>query len=147
MPSSTHDAPTTQPGAVGEADQPSKKMKVLVSKPPSSATIVIPVMTAPRKETPALTVREKEAAPHGEGSSRRRDKAMSWPRSMRDLCMVRAHSRDEPFLAQEIVDLPELSGHIRLKLAGPHRGWCRCTSCSTEAPLPPTSEGGLHHSF
>ncbi|RWV96696.1 hypothetical protein GW17_00040570 [Ensete ventricosum] len=106
MPSSTHDAPTTQPGVVGEADQPSKKMKVLVSKPPSSATIVIPVMTAPRKETPALTIREKEAAPHGEGSR-----------------------------------------HIRLKLAGPHRGWCQCTSCSTEAPLPPTSEGGLHHSF
>ncbi|RWW87592.1 hypothetical protein BHE74_00003565 [Ensete ventricosum] len=67
-------------------------------------------MVAPRKETLVPTVLEKEATPCMEGSNKRRDKAVSRPRSMRDLSRVKAQSRDEPFLVQEIVDLPKLSG-------------------------------------
>ncbi|RWW67070.1 hypothetical protein BHE74_00025511 [Ensete ventricosum] len=54
--------------------------------------------------------------PHGEGSNRWRDKAVSQPRSMRDLCRVRAHSQNEPFLTQEIADLPEVSGEGPLEV-------------------------------
>ncbi|RZS15277.1 hypothetical protein BHM03_00047089 [Ensete ventricosum] len=54
--------------------------------------------------------------PHGEGSNRWRDKAVSRPRSMRDLCRVRAHSQNEPFLTQEIADLPEVSGEGPLEV-------------------------------
>ncbi|RWW69348.1 hypothetical protein BHE74_00023062 [Ensete ventricosum] len=57
----------------------------------------------PRKATPSEALR-------GEGSSRWRDKIVSWPRSMRDLCRVRARSKDEPFLAQEMIDLPAMFG-------------------------------------
>ncbi|RRT80761.1 hypothetical protein B296_00003242 [Ensete ventricosum] len=59
-------------------------------------------MVNPKKESPP-------EAPHMEGSSRRRDKTISWPRSMRYLYRVRAHSHNKPFLAQEIADLPKMS--------------------------------------
>ncbi|RRT75031.1 hypothetical protein B296_00030129 [Ensete ventricosum] len=60
-------------------------------------------------DRPRLAVPNKEAAPHGEGRSKHRDKATSRPQSIRDLYRVRARSRDEPFLAQEIVNLLEQS--------------------------------------
>ncbi|RWV91303.1 hypothetical protein GW17_00046417 [Ensete ventricosum] len=80
------------------------------SKLPTKAALTVPAMVAPRKETLVPTVLEKEATPCMEGSNKRRDKAVSRPRSMRDLSRVKAQSRDEPFLVQEIVDLPKLSG-------------------------------------
>ncbi|RRT68242.1 hypothetical protein B296_00035753 [Ensete ventricosum] len=54
--------------------------------------------------------------PHGEGSNRWRDKAVSRPRSIRDLCRVKAHSQNEPFLTREITDLPEMYGEGPLEV-------------------------------
>ncbi|RZS28710.1 hypothetical protein BHM03_00062347 [Ensete ventricosum] len=68
-------------------------------------------MITNRKETHVVVAPRKAAPPKvpcGEGRSRHWDKAMSLPQSMCDLCHVWAHSRDEPFLAQEMADLPEL---------------------------------------
>ncbi|RWV91106.1 hypothetical protein GW17_00046634, partial [Ensete ventricosum] len=63
-------APTAQPDAIEEVEWPVKKMKVLVTKPPTNVAPVVPAAIALRKETLAPTVFEKEAAPHGEGSSK-----------------------------------------------------------------------------
>ncbi|RRT72801.1 hypothetical protein B296_00034118 [Ensete ventricosum] len=73
-----------------------------------------------RKETPAVAAPKKVAPPEApcrEGSSRYWDKAVSLPQSICDLYCVWARSRDEPFFAQEMVDLPRLSGE------GPLEAW------------------------
>ncbi|RWW88078.1 hypothetical protein BHE74_00003060 [Ensete ventricosum] len=61
-------------GPTRGADPPAKKTKVLVSKeaPHKDA----PPTVTPKKANPTLPPSE---APHGEGSSRRRDKAIYWP--------------------------------------------------------------------
>ncbi|RWW77630.1 hypothetical protein BHE74_00014194 [Ensete ventricosum] len=86
-----------------------KKMKVLMSKegPRKDA----PPAVTPRKATP-------QGAPRKEGSSRQRDKVVSWPRYMRDLCKVRAQSYNEPFLTWEMTDLRSCLGSACSKLAG-----------------------------
>ncbi|RZS08003.1 hypothetical protein BHM03_00038931 [Ensete ventricosum] len=88
---------------------PVKKMKVLMSKegPRKDA----PPAVTPRKATPL-------GAPRKEGSSRQRDKVVSWPRYMRDLCKVRAQSYNEPFLTWEMTDLRSCLGSACSKLAG-----------------------------
>lgn len=59
-----------------------------------------PTQVAPRKEAPSKASR-------GEGSNKPQD--ISRPRSMRDLCKVKARLKDEPFYALEIADLPTSS--------------------------------------
>ncbi|RWV82763.1 hypothetical protein GW17_00055707, partial [Ensete ventricosum] len=91
----------TQASATREANPPTKKTRVLVSKeaPRKDGPLVI----APRKATP-------QEAPREEENSKWRDKAVSRPWSTRDLYGVRAHSQSKPFLAQEIADLPKMFG-------------------------------------
>ncbi|RWW10083.1 hypothetical protein GW17_00026393 [Ensete ventricosum] len=97
--------------ATRKAKHPVKKIKMLVSKDVPCKNVASSI--TPRKAVPP-------EAPRGEGSSRQKDKAMSRPRSMRDLCRVRVRSQNESFLAREMVDLSELSGRVGSKLAGPH---------------------------
>ncbi|RRT54460.1 hypothetical protein B296_00042633 [Ensete ventricosum] len=52
----------------------------------------------------------------GEGSSRKKDKGVARPRSIRDLCRVKAWVPDEPYMAREIVELLELVGDSPLKV-------------------------------
>ncbi|RWW46784.1 hypothetical protein BHE74_00047266 [Ensete ventricosum] len=44
----------------------------------------------------------------GEGSSRKKDKGVARPRSMRDFCQVKAWVLDKPYMALEIAGLPKL---------------------------------------
>ncbi|RWW87639.1 hypothetical protein BHE74_00003527 [Ensete ventricosum] len=77
-PSSSCAAPTAQSSAIDKTEWPSKKVKVLVSKPPFSAAHVALAMTTPCKGPPASIVPEKEAPSKvspKEGSSRHRDKS------------------------------------------------------------------------
>ncbi|RWW59285.1 hypothetical protein BHE74_00033790 [Ensete ventricosum] len=65
---------------------------------------------APCKEAPVALASNKMPTlevPRGEGSSRQKYNVNLRARSMRDLCRVRAHSLNEPFLAQEIARLPK----------------------------------------
>ncbi|RWV90463.1 hypothetical protein GW17_00047328 [Ensete ventricosum] len=82
-------------------DEAEQVTKVLVSKD-TPRKDALPA-AAPKMATPT-------EAPRWEGSSRWRDKAVSRPRSIRDLYRVRARSQNEPFLAQEMADLPKMSG-------------------------------------
>ncbi|RRT38768.1 hypothetical protein B296_00049024 [Ensete ventricosum] len=84
-------------------------MKVLMSK--EGRRKDAPPAVTPRKATP-------QGAPRKEGSSRQRDKVVSWPRYMRDLCKVRAQSYNEPFLTWEMTDLRSCLGNACSKLAG-----------------------------
>ncbi|RZS16230.1 hypothetical protein BHM03_00048191 [Ensete ventricosum] len=57
-----------------------------------------------------------------------KDKGVARPRSIRDLCRVKAWVPDEPYMAREIVELPELVGDSPLKvrwasLAPRHKVW------------------------
>ncbi|RWW69627.1 hypothetical protein BHE74_00022769 [Ensete ventricosum] len=82
-------------------DEVEQVTKVLVSKD-TPRKDALPA-AAPKMATPT-------EAPRWEGSSRWRDKAVSRPWSIRDLYRVRARSQNEPFLAQEMADLPKMSG-------------------------------------
>ncbi|RWW47874.1 hypothetical protein BHE74_00046100 [Ensete ventricosum] len=107
-------------------------MKVLTHKPPYSATpdasttIVLhkeaPTIAASREEAPAPIAPHKEApleVPHGEGSSRHRDKAVPRPRSIRDLCRVRARGGMSPSSPRKWWTSQSRQGRSHLKLGGP----------------------------
>ncbi|RZR74915.1 hypothetical protein BHM03_00046141 [Ensete ventricosum] len=115
-------------GITYRAKPPAKKTKVQVSKETLG------------KDTP-LVITPKKAAPseasHGEGSNCHRDKAMSRPRSMRDLCKVKAHSKDEPFLAQEMANLP-----IMFSDGPPEAHWAMLTRERWTDLAPNCSAGG-----
>ncbi|RWW85550.1 hypothetical protein BHE74_00005752 [Ensete ventricosum] len=51
----------------------------------------------------------------GEGSNRKKEKGVACSWSMRDLCRVKARVPDEPYMAREIVELPESVGDSPLK--------------------------------
>ncbi|RWW20566.1 hypothetical protein GW17_00015324 [Ensete ventricosum] len=76
-------------------------------------------------------IRKPKPAPkvlRWEGSNRKKEKWVARPRSMRDLCRVKARVPNEPYMAQEIAKLPESDedGPLKAKWASltpRHKVW------------------------
>ncbi|RWW00372.1 hypothetical protein BHE74_00037607 [Ensete ventricosum] len=65
--------------------------------------------------TPTSRSRPIPGVPRREGSSHKKEKGVNRPWSMRELCRVKAYAPDEPYMAREMVDLPELVWDSPLK--------------------------------